>query len=109
MRLKALLPDLRFPLRARARSAAQLAAVALCLGGCGTLDTAPGASSQFRYGGPTYRPNGPVYPIPSKVYIRDMMTVELQRDHLDRYVCAAHRPLTCQCFGGVSQTCDCHC
>jgi hypothetical protein len=105
MRLLALLPELWVS----ARPAAQVAAIALCVGGCSTLDGASGISSQLRYAGPAYLSAGRVYADPSKRYLMDIRTVELQREFLDRYACAAEVPLVCQCVGRISQTCECHC
>jgi hypothetical protein len=107
MRLIALLPELWVS----AKPAAQLAVIVLllCLGGCGTLDGASVASSQFRYGSPTYRPSGLFYPDPSKIYLTDARTVVLERDFLDSYVCAVDTPLYCECSGHASRTCECHC
>ena len=92
-----------------ARSIAQIAAVALCLGGCSTLHGGSSVSRQFRDIGITYRPNGPVYADPSKIYLRDAMPVQVQTEYLDHYACAAGGPVMCECFGRVTSTCDCHC
>jgi hypothetical protein len=94
-----------------ARSIAQIAAIALCLSGCSTLGGASGVSSpsQFRDIGLTYRPNGPVYADPSKIYLRGALPMQVQTEYLDYYACATGGPVMCECFGRVTSTCDCHC
>ncbi len=106
MRLLALLPDLWV----MARPVAQVAAIAFFLAGCSALEgTTSGASSQFQYSGPIYRPNGPVYADPSKMYLMGPTLRELPTDLLDRYRCSSGAPLACERSGRFSETSYCRC
>jgi hypothetical protein len=89
MRLLAFLPDLYFA----ARPLAQIAVIALSLGGCSALDSFSGAS----------------YPASSTLYLTTSMPVTARKELLDRYACASEAPLVCECTSRISSTCECHC
>jgi hypothetical protein len=87
------LPDLSV----MAPPVAQIAAIALSLGGCSALDNLSGT------------PANSFYPNPSKLYLTDSAFVTAPKELLDRYVCATAKPLVCECQSRVGSTCDCHC
>jgi hypothetical protein len=94
MRLLVVLPDF-FVL---VRPVAQIAAIALLLGGCSAFDD---LSS-----GPHALGN---YSQSSTFFLTDIMPVRAPKEMLDRYACASELPLICECIGRVASTCDCHC
>lgn len=61
--------------------------------GCSALTTMAAA--------PTYDP--------SMIYLTTPHLVVLKREYIDRYTCAADRPMVCQCFSRLSESCDCQC
>jgi hypothetical protein len=92
MRLLALLPDLCVV----ARPLAQIAAIALSLGGCSALDSFSSASYS-------------AHPGSSKLYLTNSMPVTARKELLDRYACASEAPLVCECTSRISSTCECRC
>ena len=90
------------------RPLAPSAAIALLLGGCGTLggnSVAPGyAPSSIRA-----MSLAPSTPSPSIYYLRDGVPHSVQRDFVSRYACASGAPLACTCMSRLSEACDCRC
>jgi hypothetical protein len=44
-----------------------------------------------------------------RYYIGDKASRTVDRDYIDRYVCAAGVPLKCRCTSMISASCDCRC
>jgi hypothetical protein len=84
---------------ATARPVAQLFAivVAVSSAGCSVLDgAATGAATAPKYNANT-------------LYLTSPRPVTVRTDYMDRYACAAAKPLVCECTSRIVSECTCRC